>query len=337
MGGIKLKRGDRVVAACVVAPGSDKLELAIISADGYARRTAVGEYPVQGRDGQGVQSQLGKTAGNLAGAVLLGPNTGALAAVLAGGGTKRLPLNAFAAGARVAAGKAAVATVAGDTVERLIVLPAATGPAPEPKGGAGAPDKPTRTRTTKPADTAPNNTATPNKAVAPKGDPKGAPGGNGTRAAAKKGAAASTTIAGGKESTAAPETAATSDKKSAAEGAKPAAKTAAAAEVKGAPPGAPHDAAAGATSRKKEPGPEIGNLFGATLPVADGKPDANAETAKTPPASTAKSPGGPTRSPRPRGTPEAGSVARPPAHTGQLPFPEDDEDDPPPPTTRKRR
>jgi DNA gyrase subunit A len=51
--GIRLKGKDEVVSLSVVKP-EDEGELLTISVNGYGKRTAISEYPVQGRGGQGV-------------------------------------------------------------------------------------------------------------------------------------------------------------------------------------------------------------------------------------------------------------------------------------------
>jgi DNA gyrase subunit A len=49
--GIKLKAGDQVCGMAIVAPGASLLT---VCRNGYGKRTAFGEYPLQGRGGQGV-------------------------------------------------------------------------------------------------------------------------------------------------------------------------------------------------------------------------------------------------------------------------------------------
>ena len=53
--GIRLKRGDAVVSLAVIQQGQkDKTELLSVTESGLGKRTALAEYPVQGRGGQGV-------------------------------------------------------------------------------------------------------------------------------------------------------------------------------------------------------------------------------------------------------------------------------------------
>jgi hypothetical protein len=266
MGGIKLKGGDRVVAADIASAAdrtsaaADKRAVAAISTEGYARRTALKDFPVQGRNGQGVQAKMQKSAGNIAGAVLVSPDAGLLAAALTGGGTKRLALSAFAQGGRTAAGKAAVMTVAGDTVIRLILLPAGVAPAEPPRTG----------RT-------------------PKAQSPNAPAKTSTRTA--KAAAPSTGAKG---------------------------KTVAKPVVAKEQPPTPKPASPRA-AKAKDVSPATSNLFGPLPPIARAEERPENEVSKR------------TRSPHPRGTPEAGSMPR---ATGQLSF---DDTPPEPPKGRGKR
>ena len=56
--GIRLRKGDRVVSLAVVGEpkgeGDDSVQLLAISEHGFGKRTPIGEYPRQGRGGQGV-------------------------------------------------------------------------------------------------------------------------------------------------------------------------------------------------------------------------------------------------------------------------------------------
>ncbi len=82
VGGIKLARKDRVIAAAAApAQGPDDApnHLAVITAAGFVKRVALADFPVQGRNGQGVvAAKLTPKSGAIAGAVLLHPGDGLL-------------------------------------------------------------------------------------------------------------------------------------------------------------------------------------------------------------------------------------------------------------------
>jgi DNA gyrase subunit A len=70
--GIKLGKGDSIVAGTVVEPG-DGVHSVIVSQAGFAKRVPLDEFPVQGRGGQGVQSlKITKATGKVA-AATVGP------------------------------------------------------------------------------------------------------------------------------------------------------------------------------------------------------------------------------------------------------------------------
>ena len=63
MSGIKLKGDDRVVGRCAVA---HEEIVVIATAEGYAKRTAVDEFPVQARGGSGLKAaKIDKVRGAL--------------------------------------------------------------------------------------------------------------------------------------------------------------------------------------------------------------------------------------------------------------------------------
>ncbi len=69
VGGMRLKRGDRVVSAHVVDPGG---ELATITELGYAKRTGLDQYSSQGRNGGGIVThKVSSRTGKVAAAYLL--------------------------------------------------------------------------------------------------------------------------------------------------------------------------------------------------------------------------------------------------------------------------
>jgi DNA gyrase subunit A len=76
--GIALRKGDRLVAAAVVAAGDvEKTQVFVISEEGYAKRIPLAEYPKQGRAGQGVQTlRITPTTGGVAAVAFGNPEDG---------------------------------------------------------------------------------------------------------------------------------------------------------------------------------------------------------------------------------------------------------------------
>jgi len=74
VGGIKLAKGDRVMAAIVVDEVSAQDDLLTISENGFGKRTALTEFNVQNRNGQGVTAmRLNERNGRLASAEMVNP------------------------------------------------------------------------------------------------------------------------------------------------------------------------------------------------------------------------------------------------------------------------
>jgi len=74
VGGIKLAKGDRVMAAIVVDEISAQDDLLTISENGFGKRTALTEFNVQNRNGQGVTAmRLNERNGRLASAEMVNP------------------------------------------------------------------------------------------------------------------------------------------------------------------------------------------------------------------------------------------------------------------------
>ena len=74
VGGIKLAKGDRVMAAIVVDEISAHDDLLTISENGFGKRTALTEFNVQNRNGQGVTAmRLNERNGRLASAEMVNP------------------------------------------------------------------------------------------------------------------------------------------------------------------------------------------------------------------------------------------------------------------------
>ncbi len=75
VGGMKVKKADRIVCAMVVDPGkSAGNEVLTVTAQGYAKRTELSEYSVQGRNGSGITTHKPNTrTGDVVDALIVSP------------------------------------------------------------------------------------------------------------------------------------------------------------------------------------------------------------------------------------------------------------------------
>jgi DNA gyrase subunit A len=72
--GMRFNRGDELLAMEVVRDEWDHVEILVATEGGYAKRTKIEEYPVQGRGGKGVlTARIVSTRGRLVGAVAVSP------------------------------------------------------------------------------------------------------------------------------------------------------------------------------------------------------------------------------------------------------------------------
>ncbi|WP_239331271.1 DNA gyrase subunit A [Frankia sp. CiP3] len=86
--GMRFDTDDELLAMEVVPPGSEA-NLLVATSGGYAKRTSLGEYPVQGRGGKGVlTAKIVSTRGGLVGALVVGPDD-QLYAITSNGGVLR--------------------------------------------------------------------------------------------------------------------------------------------------------------------------------------------------------------------------------------------------------
>jgi DNA gyrase subunit A len=70
--GMRFNEGDELLAMAVVR--DENAELLVATEGGYAKRTKIAEYPVQGRGGKGVlTARIVSTRGGLVGAVVVAP------------------------------------------------------------------------------------------------------------------------------------------------------------------------------------------------------------------------------------------------------------------------
>jgi DNA gyrase subunit A len=71
---MRFNNGDELLAMEVVRDDLDQVEILVATEGGYAKRTKIDEYPVQGRGGKGVlTARIVSTRGGLVGAVAVSP------------------------------------------------------------------------------------------------------------------------------------------------------------------------------------------------------------------------------------------------------------------------
>jgi DNA gyrase subunit A len=72
--GMRFNDGDELLSMSVVRDDQDNVEILVATEGGYAKRTRVDEYPVQGRGGRGVlTARIVSTRGGLVGAIAVSP------------------------------------------------------------------------------------------------------------------------------------------------------------------------------------------------------------------------------------------------------------------------
>ena len=72
--GMRFNRGDELLSMSVVRDDQDDVEILVATEGGYAKRTRIDEYPMQGRGGKGVlTARIVSTRGGLVGAVAVSP------------------------------------------------------------------------------------------------------------------------------------------------------------------------------------------------------------------------------------------------------------------------
>jgi DNA gyrase subunit A len=126
IGGVKLAAKDRVVAAMGIAAmamskGADaQPHVVLLTTLGIGKRVPVADFPVQGRNGQGVvAAKPSPKLGNVAGAALAGPGD-TLLCLTAGGGARPIPAASVPEMGRPAQGKSVIPLVGGDQVTRIV-------------------------------------------------------------------------------------------------------------------------------------------------------------------------------------------------------------------------
>ena len=120
--GIKLASGDHLILMDVVEEAGSLL---VMSEKGFGKRSPLGEYPLQNRNGKGVTtfSRMSLQTGQLAASSVLGEEDG-VAVVTAGGRTLRMMANEISQQGRATRGTRVVQLAAKDSVAAVVRRPA---------------------------------------------------------------------------------------------------------------------------------------------------------------------------------------------------------------------
>lgn len=134
--GIKLAAKSRVVAALATPGQASSAMLALATTAGYAKRTPLADFPMQGRGGQGVTAvKLSDRSGEVAGVALLGPDD-LLICSFAKAPPKIVPAADLPEMGRPAMGKPLPALLVGEPVRAVYAVAGAAGSAPQPQAPA---------------------------------------------------------------------------------------------------------------------------------------------------------------------------------------------------------
>ncbi|RIK35067.1 MAG: DNA gyrase subunit A [Chloroflexi bacterium] len=139
VGGMKLKKGDRIVYAAAVTPGA---ELTTVTANGFGKRSALADYPSQGRNGGGIVThKVSDRTGPISAALLLtaGEPHETLVAVTRKGVPKLISLADLPLMGRSVQGRPVVETTANDVVVSIQRLTAESQPALSAPAGPSEP------------------------------------------------------------------------------------------------------------------------------------------------------------------------------------------------------
>jgi len=157
IGGMKVKKGDQIVSACVANPSG---ELVTVTAEGYVKRTALSEYSLQGRNGGGIVAhKLTARTGFVVDAAVLNAESEYVTFVTGKGVAKPAAVADIPASGRSTQGQQSIQAAKGDlvagaqVVSRIIdALETAVTPAPAP-ANAPAPKEatPAKSAARKPA------------------------------------------------------------------------------------------------------------------------------------------------------------------------------------------
>ncbi|MBX3052601.1 MAG: DNA gyrase subunit A [Caldilineaceae bacterium] len=141
VGGMKVKKGDQLVAACVADPSG---ELVTVTAEGYCKRTSLDEYSVQGRNGGGIVAhKLTARTGFLSGAAVVTAESEFVTFVTAKGIAKPTAVADVALSGRSTQGQQTVKAAQGDQIAGVQVVSRITDALDEMTTAAPAPDETT--------------------------------------------------------------------------------------------------------------------------------------------------------------------------------------------------
>ena len=139
--GMKFRTGDELLSMAVVLDGTESYVFTVTDG-GYAKRTAVEEYRVQGRGGLGIKAmKIAEARGSLVGALVVGDGDEVLA-IRARGGVTRSPVIGVPVKGRDTMGVKYVALGTGDAVVAIarnaeddaVTDSPDEGPTPDPEG-----------------------------------------------------------------------------------------------------------------------------------------------------------------------------------------------------------
>ena len=122
--GIRLDKGDSVVAAGVVPHNQKDSDLLVLSSAGYGKKTKLSEYKTQGRGGSGIKTMsiTAKTKQLVGAAVVAGKDAGELVAMSQRGTAIRTGLNEIPRLSRATQGVRIMKLREGDKVASFVVF-----------------------------------------------------------------------------------------------------------------------------------------------------------------------------------------------------------------------
>ena len=88
--GIKVRKGEQLLSGIVISDPTADLGVVVVSKKGYVKRAPLGEFPVQGRGGQGVVLLNQTKATGPVAAAAVGPMDGSVDLISADGKRQRL-------------------------------------------------------------------------------------------------------------------------------------------------------------------------------------------------------------------------------------------------------
>jgi len=217
IGGMKVKKGDHIVSACVVDPNGD---LITVTAEGYVKRTSLSEYSLQGRNGGGIVAhKLTARTGFVTGAAMLNPESEYVTFVTGKGIAKPVTVTSIPSGGRSTQGQQTAKAAEGDQIAGVQIVSRITDALDslsptelEPDEPAPAKPRPAKPKPAKPKPAKPASTGT-NTSGATNGGGTNGGGTNGTATRPTRKTATPPTVNGSQsETTKAAETPAAPEK-----------------------------------------------------------------------------------------------------------------------------